>query len=210
MYTYPRPQNLAYPARVLSVRGRFLEAILQRTERELAGPGRPGTADRLVAKVERREAPRPTSLGARGTLPREVGTLIPPPGVLRHCTLAPPAAPPPSRGSRGIGKPRTLCAARMWRLGCLKFKSKNFCTAPTNTPPSSRRTPGPIPSVVVMRKVSATCGSNSPNHNPRWLWVPAFAGTTSSLKPQHLRPRQRTDRRDQQRCERVPGRHEQR
>src|SRR4051812_49720494 len=67
-------------------RARFLEAILHRTERELAGPGRPGTVDRLVAKVERREAQRPTSLGARGALPREVGTLIPPPRVLRHCT----------------------------------------------------------------------------------------------------------------------------
>jgi hypothetical protein len=31
-----------------SVRERFLEAILQRTERELAGPGRPGTVDGLV------------------------------------------------------------------------------------------------------------------------------------------------------------------
>ena len=51
---------------------RFLEAILQRTERKLAGPGRPGTVDELVAKVERREVPRPTSLGARGALPREV------------------------------------------------------------------------------------------------------------------------------------------
>ena len=27
------------------VRGRFLEAILQRAERKLAGPGRPGTVD---------------------------------------------------------------------------------------------------------------------------------------------------------------------
>jgi hypothetical protein len=56
------------------MRGRFLEAILQRTERKLAGPGRPGTVDELVAKVERREVPRPTSLGARGALPREVGS----------------------------------------------------------------------------------------------------------------------------------------
>ena len=32
-----------------STRGRFLEAILQRIERELAGPGRPGTVDGLVA-----------------------------------------------------------------------------------------------------------------------------------------------------------------
>src|ERR1700709_2456986 len=31
------------------MRGRFLEAILQRAERELAGPGRPGMVDRLVA-----------------------------------------------------------------------------------------------------------------------------------------------------------------
>jgi len=98
MYTYPRPLDVAYPARVLSNEGRFLEAILQRAERKLAGPGRPGTVDRLVAKVERREAPRPTSLGARGALPREVGTLILPPRVLRHCTLAPPAAPSPRAG----------------------------------------------------------------------------------------------------------------
>jgi hypothetical protein len=81
------------------VRGRFLEAILQRTERELAGPGRPGTVDRPVAKVERREAPRPTSLGARGWRYqlREVGTSIPPPRVPAGA-LAPPAAPPPSLG----------------------------------------------------------------------------------------------------------------
>jgi hypothetical protein len=67
------------------VRARFLKAILHWTERELAGPGRPGTVDRLVAKVERWEAPRPTSLGARGWRYqlREVGTLIPPPRVLR-------------------------------------------------------------------------------------------------------------------------------
>src|SRR4051812_26111898 len=76
------------------MRGRFLEAIFQRTERKLTGPGRPGTADRLVAKVERREVPRPTSLGARGALPREVGTLIPPPRVPVGA-LAPPAAPSP-------------------------------------------------------------------------------------------------------------------
>jgi hypothetical protein len=57
---------LLYIFHVLFDEGRFLEAILQRTERKLAGPGRPGTVDRLVAKVERREVPRPTSLGARG------------------------------------------------------------------------------------------------------------------------------------------------
>src|SRR5882762_11223722 len=31
------------------MRGRFLEAILQQTERKLAGPGRPGSVDGLVA-----------------------------------------------------------------------------------------------------------------------------------------------------------------
>src|ERR1700760_4031366 len=79
------------------MRGRFLEAILQRTERKLAGPGRPGMVDRLVAKVERREVPRPTSLGARGALPREVGTLILPQGCPLGA-LAPPAAPSPRAG----------------------------------------------------------------------------------------------------------------
>jgi hypothetical protein len=82
------------------MRGRFLEAFLQRTERELAGPGRPGTVDRPVVKVERREALRPTSLGARGALPREAGTLIPSPRVPAGA-LAPPAAPPPRAGIAG-------------------------------------------------------------------------------------------------------------
>jgi len=50
-----------------------------------------------VAKVERREVPRPTSLGARGALPREVGTLILPQGVPVGA-LAPPAAPSPRAG----------------------------------------------------------------------------------------------------------------
>jgi hypothetical protein len=63
---YPRSQNLTYLDRVLSREGRFLEAFLKWTERKLAGPGRSGPADRLVAKVERREALRPTSLGAHG------------------------------------------------------------------------------------------------------------------------------------------------
>src|SRR3978361_852102 len=84
------------------MRGCFLEAILQRTERKLAGPGRPGTVDRLVAKVERREVPRPTSLGARGTLPREGGTLIPPPRGLCHCALAAPDAPFPRALREGL------------------------------------------------------------------------------------------------------------
>src|SRR3954451_8483327 len=85
-----------------SMRGRFLEAILQRTERELAGPGRPGTVDRLVPKVERREVPRPTSLGARGSLAARGGYVNPASRVLRHCTLAPPAAPSPRAVREGL------------------------------------------------------------------------------------------------------------
>ena len=57
-----------------------------RTERELAGPGAPRIGRRgWWPKVERREAQRPTSLGARGWRYqlREVGTLIPPPRVPR-------------------------------------------------------------------------------------------------------------------------------
>jgi hypothetical protein len=76
------------------MRGRFLEAIPKRTERKLAAPGRPGTVDGLVAKVERREAPR-LALGARGCLAARGGYVNPASGVLRHCTLAPPAAPSP-------------------------------------------------------------------------------------------------------------------
>src|SRR4051794_11607345 len=86
------------------MRGRFLGAILPQTERKLACLGRPGTVDRLVAKVERREVPRPTSLGARGALPREVGTLIPPQGVPAWCPGASRRSTP-SRGSReGLAK----------------------------------------------------------------------------------------------------------
>jgi hypothetical protein len=105
------------------MRGRFLEAILQRAERKLAGPGRPGTVDRLVAKVERREAPRPTSLGARGRLAARGGYVNP---ASKGATLLRPGASrrsTPSRGSRGTGKPRTHCAARMQTLGCLKSES---------------------------------------------------------------------------------------
>ena len=54
-----------------STRERFLEAIQHLTERELAGPGAPGTVDEAGwQKVERREAQRPPSMGARGSVYR--------------------------------------------------------------------------------------------------------------------------------------------
>ena len=66
MYTYPRPKNLAYPAPVLSGEGALSRGDPEVDGAKLAGPGRPGPSDRLVAWVERREALRPTLLGARG------------------------------------------------------------------------------------------------------------------------------------------------
>src|SRR3954469_16371768 len=64
-----------------SRRGGFLEAILPLGQSESwPDRGAPDRSTRLVTKVERREAQRPTSLGARGWRYqlREVGTLFPP------------------------------------------------------------------------------------------------------------------------------------
>src|SRR3977135_2081732 len=102
------------------VRGRFLAALLRRTERELAGPGRPGTVDGLVAGGALGGAApslgRARCLAARGGFtPRLKGAHWCPGASHRSI---------PSRGSRGTGKPRTLCAARTHRLGCLKFESE--------------------------------------------------------------------------------------
>jgi len=94
---YPRPPNLAYPNCVLSKEESLSgKRSLQRTERKLAGPGRPGTVDGLVAKVERREAQR-LALGARGRLAARGGFAARLQGCLAS-TLAPPAAPPPREG----------------------------------------------------------------------------------------------------------------
>src|SRR5436305_3317033 len=112
MDAYPRLQNLSYPARVLFT-GSPSRSDLEWTERELAGPGRPGSADGLVTTVERREAQRPTSLGARGWRHqlREVGTLFPPLRVPRRHSGASRRSTPLAM-PRGTSKPRTHCAAR--------------------------------------------------------------------------------------------------
>ena len=98
-------------------RGRFLEAILQRTERKLAGPGRPGTVDGLVAGGALGGAApclgRARCLAARGGFTTRLKGAHWCPGA-SHRSI-------PSRGSRGTGKPRTHCAARMRKLGCLKI-----------------------------------------------------------------------------------------
>ena len=118
------------------MRGRLLEAILQRTERKLAGPGRPGTVDGLVAKVERREAPRPTSLGARGALPREVGTLIPPQG----CPLVPWRLPPLHPLAQFARDWQTSDALRRENENAWLFESvdQNFGTMSQHTPRHTR------------------------------------------------------------------------
>ena len=69
----------------------------------------------LVAKVERREAPRPTSLGARGRLAARGGSDNPASRVPRQCTLAPPAAPSRQRGSPAVWQTSDAldCAARI-------------------------------------------------------------------------------------------------
>ena len=101
------------------MRERFLEAILQRTERELAGPGRPGTVDGLVAGGALGGAA--PSLGRARCLAARGGYVNPAskgahwcPGA-SHRSIA-------SRGSRGTGKPRTHCAARMRECGCLNLQ----------------------------------------------------------------------------------------
>ena len=110
MYAYPRLHNLLYPARVL-----FGEGPLSRSGpfggQSESWPDR-GAPGRSMAwwLVERWEALR-LALGARGALPREVGTLIPPPRVPIGA-LAPPTAPHPRAVRRGTRKPRTHGAAR--------------------------------------------------------------------------------------------------
>jgi hypothetical protein len=103
------------------MRGRFLEATLQRSERKLAGPGRPGTVDGLVVGW---------SAGRRCALPwaravpcRARWVHHPPPRVPRKHPGASHRSIAPARFAGGgvSGKPRTHCAARTRKCGCLKF-----------------------------------------------------------------------------------------
>src|SRR3954451_4670080 len=99
MNTYPRPRNLTYPARVL-----FGEGALSRSDpfsgQSESWPDR-GAPERSTGWWPRWSAGRCRALRhwARAVaLPREVGTLIPPPRVPVGA-LAPPAAPSPRVGS---------------------------------------------------------------------------------------------------------------
>jgi hypothetical protein len=107
-----------------SMRGRFLEAILQRTERKLAGPGRPGSVDGLVVGGALGGAA--PSLGRARSPCRARWVHPPPPRVPRKHPGASHRSIPPARFAGGgvSGKPRTHCAARTRACGCLKFESK--------------------------------------------------------------------------------------
>src|SRR4030081_2157469 len=104
MYTYPRSQNLTYPARVLSDEGPLSRSDLS-ADRAKAGrtgaprngrwPGGRWSAGRRCALAWARAGPCRAgavrlALGARGAWPREVGPLTPPQG----CPSVPWRLPP--------------------------------------------------------------------------------------------------------------------
>jgi hypothetical protein len=118
MDSYPRPQNLPYVDPVLSNEGALssLEAILQWTERKLAGPGRPGTVDGLVARWS--AGRRSACLGRARCLAARGGYVNPASKGARWCPGASRRSIPAGTACwRGVaGKTRTHCAARMHRL----------------------------------------------------------------------------------------------
>ena len=104
-------------------RGRFLEATLRQTERELAGPGRPGMVDEAGDDGGAPGGAAPYVIGrarlalsaARGgyVIPASKGCVAHTPGASRRST-------PLAQVARGTSKPRTHRAASMQKLGCLK------------------------------------------------------------------------------------------
>src|SRR5947209_12326408 len=129
MYTYPPSQDLPYPARVLSDEGSLSKNDPFSGQSE-SWPDR-GAPERSTAwwPVERWEALR-LALGARGCLAAR-GGYVNPASRVPVGALAPPTAPSPRLGSRGTGKPRTHCAARIRSRGCLKLWIGNGARRPT-------------------------------------------------------------------------------
>jgi hypothetical protein len=91
-----------------------------------AKPGRPGTAGAWVGGAPGGAAP---ALGARGALPREAGTLIPPQG----CPLVPWRLPPLHRLARFARDWQTSDAlrrenAKVWLFESMKseFEARRF------------------------------------------------------------------------------------
>src|ERR1700704_3154156 len=88
-FLIPLPRGGLIIASSCPMRGRFLEAILQWTERKLAGPGRPGTVDGLVAGGALGGAA--PSLGRARCLAARGGYVNP---RLQGCPLVPWRLPP--------------------------------------------------------------------------------------------------------------------
>ena len=122
MYAYPRTQNLVYPARVLSDEGALSRSDPSLDRAKAGRTGAPRNGRQADGQVERWEAQR-LALGARGCLAARGGLTTPLQGCLASI-LAPPTAPSPRAGSRGTAKPRTHCAARTRKCGCLKYESE--------------------------------------------------------------------------------------
>jgi len=96
----------------------------KRTERELAGPGRPGKVDRLRAKVERREAQRLAEGRARLALSAaRGGYVIPASKDASQASWRLPPLHPLAQFAEGLAKLGRSSAARMQKLGCLKIES---------------------------------------------------------------------------------------
>jgi hypothetical protein len=105
------------------MRERFLEAFLQRTERKLAGPGpRNGRRPDGWWSAGRRCA---LPWARTVTLPCEVGSPPASKGCLTQHPWRLPSLHPLAQVARGIGKPRTHCAARMRKCGCLNLWIKS-------------------------------------------------------------------------------------
>jgi hypothetical protein len=140
---------------ILFNEGALLEAILKWNRARAGRKGETGPADGLVAKVERREAQRPTSLGARGWRYqlREAK-----PTSSQGCPVSAPWRLPPlhprRRGSlaRRLGKTRTHCAARMRGFGCLNLRNQNLSKALTRSQRRPRERGDPYAVSPVMRK----------------------------------------------------------
>jgi hypothetical protein len=113
---------------------RFLEAILQRTERKLAGPGRPGPVDGLVAGgAPGGAAP---SLGRARCLAAR-GGYVNPASRVPVGALAPPAAPPPRAVREGWQSSDALRRenAEAWLFESLNQNLKRgaFLTSPRSS-----------------------------------------------------------------------------
>src|SRR5436309_5859061 len=94
-------------------------------------------AERLVAKVERREAPRPTSLGARGSLAARGGYVNPASKGARWC----PGASRRSIPSRRFARDRqTSDASRREHAKAWLFESVNIEIYATTPPHTQRHT----------------------------------------------------------------------